>query len=63
MGEAKRRGTLEQRRAEAKADLITKGYMKIGMNYDKGPSGELRGWWVYPDPAPDREPVRIVRGH
>lgn len=63
MGEAKRKGTREQRQAEAEPKaVITKGYMTMGPNYDDL-NGELRGWWVYPDPAPDREPVRIIRGH
>lgn len=59
MGEAKRRGTREQRKAQA-MPVITKGYMMIGADHSQG---TLRGWRVYPDPAPDREPVRIVKGH
>ena len=59
MSSAKRR----LKRKGVKAQLITKGYMKLGMNYEKGPDGELRGWWVYPDPREDRMPVRIVKGH
>lgn len=54
---------LKRRREGVKpSELITKGYMKIGPDYNQ----DWRGWPVYrvlPDPADDYEPVRIVKGH
>ncbi len=43
-----------------KPEVITKGYMKIGPDYDQG---TWRGWRVHAVPADDRTPVTIVKGH
>ncbi len=61
MGQANRRGTYEQRRDKAMAErIITRGYMKLGADNDQG---TWRGWRIHAEPAEDREPVTIVRGH
>lgn len=59
MSSSKRR--LKRKGAKPKADeLIIKGYMKIGPDNDQG---TWRGWRIHADPADDRMPVRIVKGH
>ena len=65
MGQAKRRGTREERIAKART-VITRGYMLKGPDYEagKGEDGsEFLGWRVHANPRSDRFPVTIVGGH
>lgn len=41
-------------------EVVVKGWMKLGPDYDQG---TWRGWRVHADPSDDRFAVTIVKGH
>ena len=65
MGQAKRRGTLDERVVGARI-VLTRGYMKKGPDYEAGNGDDgstFLGWRVHANPRSDRFPVTIVKGH
>ena len=65
MGQAKRRGTLDERIDKART-VITRGYMLKGPDKEAGTDDDgsvWLGWRVHAEPRSDRFPVTIVKGH